>query len=347
MTEVLSQDEIDALLTAISTGDEQKETVKVTSDTTSQRKVKAYDFKRPDKFSKDQIRTLQMMHETFARLTTTSLSAQLRTLVHVHVASVDQLTYEEFIRSIPSPTTLAVVNMDPLKGSSVLEIDPSITFTIIDRLFGGTGEATKMNRELTDIEMSVIEGIIVRMLNNLREAWSNVIDLRPRLGNIETNPQFAQIVPPSDMVVLVTLETKVGEVEGMTNICIPYITIEPIISKLSAQYWYSSIRKGATRENFNILKDRLSSILIDVVAQLGSVDVTMRDVINLMVGDTIKLHNAKTTNDLILKTGSENKFTCRPGLVGKRMAVQITDKYVDISQKEYSLEELEGEGDDE
>lgn len=346
MTEVLSQDEIDALLTAISTGDTEKETVKVSHDTV-QRKVKAYDFKRPDKFSKDQIRTLQMMHETFARLTTTSLSAQLRTLVHVHVASVDQLTYEEFIRSIPSPTTLAVVNMDPLKGSSVLEIDPSITFTIIDRLFGGTGEATKMNRELTDIELSVIEGIIVRMLGNLREAWSNVIDLRPRLGNIETNPQFAQIVPPSDMVVLVTLETKVGEVEGMTNFCIPYITIEPIISKLSAQYWYSSIRKGATRENFNILKDRLSSILIDVVAQLGSVDVTMRDVIGLEVGDTIKLHNAKTTNDLILKIGNENKFTCRPGVVGKRMAIQITDKYVDLSQREYTLEDLEGGEEDE
>jgi len=129
MMDVLSQDEIDALLTAISTGEDSSDEVR--DYAAEQRKVKIYDFKRPDKFSKDQIRTLQMMHETFARLTTTSLSAQLRTLVHVHVASVDQLTYEEFIRSIPSPTTLAVINMDPLKGSSVLEIDPSITFTIL------------------------------------------------------------------------------------------------------------------------------------------------------------------------------------------------------------------------
>jgi len=250
MTEILSQDEIDALLTAISTGE--VDTTDYTA-TKEQRKVKIYDFRRPDKFSKDQIRTLQMMHETFARLTTTALSAQLRALVSVHVASVDQLTYEEFIRSIPNPTTLAVINMDPLKGSAVLEIDPSITFTIIDKLFGGRGEQTKISRELTDIEQSVMEGIIVRILGNLREAWSNVIDLRPRLGNIETNPQFAQIVPPNDMVVLITLETKIGEVEGMTNLCIPYITIEPVISKLSAQYWYSSIRKGATDENMVLI----------------------------------------------------------------------------------------------
>ncbi|HQQ50479.1 MAG TPA: flagellar motor switch protein FliM, partial [Spirochaetota bacterium] len=269
MTEILSQDEIDALLTAISTGEAD------TTDYTAvkeQRKVKIYDFRRPDKFSKDQIRTLQMMHETFARLTTTALSAQLRALVSVHVASVDQLTYEEFIRSIPNPTTLAVINMDPLKGSAVLEIDPSITFTIIDKLFGGTGESTKISRELTDIELSVMEGIIVRILGNLREAWSNVIDLRPRLGNIETNPQFAQIVPPNDMVVLVTLETKVGEVEGMMNLCIPYITIEPVISKLSAQYWYSSIRKGATDENAAIIQSRLESVELPIIVEVGEIE---------------------------------------------------------------------------
>ena len=163
-----------------------------------------------------------------------SLSASLRTLVHVHVASVDQLTYEEFIRSIPTTTTLAVVSMDPLKGQIILEIDPAVTFTIIDRLFGGAGEGTKITRELTDIEYSVMEGIIVKILGNLREAWTQVIDLRPRLSQIETNPQFAQIVPPTEMVVLVTLETKIGDVEGMMNLCIPYLTIDP--SDLGRQY---------------------------------------------------------------------------------------------------------------
>jgi flagellar motor switch protein FliM len=327
MTEILSQDEIDALLTAISTGEAD------TTDYTAvkeQRKVKIYDFRRPDKFSKDQIRTLQMMHETFARLTTTALSAQLRALVSVHVASVDQLTYEEFIRSIPNPTTLAVINMDPLKGSAVLEIDPSITFTIIDKLFGGTGESTKISRELTDIELSVMEGIIVRILGNLREAWSNVIDLRPRLGNIETNPQFAQIVPPNDMVVLVTLETKVGEVEGMMNLCIPYITIEPVISKLSAQYWYSSIRKGATDENASIIQSRLEAVELPIVVEVGEVEITMEELLAIQVGDVIKLPNTKINSDMIVKIGGRKKYKCRPGVIGNRVAVQIGEKIEEI-----------------
>ena len=236
MTDMLSQDEIDQLLTAISSGDTEPEDFKSINDN---RKIKIYDFKRPDKFSTEATRTIKMMHETFARQTTTTLSAQLRTLAHVHVATVEQLTYEEFIRSIPAPTTLALINMDPLPGSAVLEIDPSITFSIIDRLFGGKGQSIKIQRELTDIEGSVMEGIIVKILANMREAWNTVIDLRPRLGTIETTPQFAQIVPPNDIVILVTLEVKVGDEEGMMNFCLPYVTVEPVVSKLPTQYWFT------------------------------------------------------------------------------------------------------------
>lgn len=290
-------------------------------------KVKMYDFKRPDKFSKDQIRTLQMIHETFARLSTTSLSAQLRLLVHVHVAAVEQLTYEEFIRSIPNPSTLAMINMEPLKGSAIYEMDPSVTFTIIDRLFGGSGAAIKMNRELTDIESTVIETIIVRILNNLREAWANVIDLRPRLGNIETNPQFAQIVPPNDMVVLITFETKIGEVEGMTNFCIPYLTIEPIISKLSAQYWYSSVRKGITQENFNVIRDNLLDVDVDIMAELGDTEITMQEALDLQAGDVVRLSGHKINSEILLKIGKKPKFKCKPGIFGKRLSVQITDNH--------------------
>jgi flagellar motor switch protein FliM len=284
------------------------------------------------------------MHETFARLTTTSLSAQLRSLVQVHVASVDQLTYEEFIRSIPNPTTLAVINMDPLKGSSVLEIDPAITFSIIDRLFGGKGESVKVSRDLTDIESSVMEGIVVRILGNMREAWSQVIDLRPRLGQIETNPQFAQIVPPTEMVVLVTLETKVGDVEGMMNLCIPYLTIEPIISKLSAQYWYSSVRRGATTENLNILRERLATVDVNVFAEIGSMDLTVREVLALTVGDVVRLPNVRAGDAMTLNVGSRPKFLCKPGVVGKKLAVQIIKKLEDIAEEEF--EELASEGDE-
>jgi len=327
MTEILSQDEIDALLSAISSGEASVDDYTSASE---QKKVKIYDFRRPDKFSKDQIRTLQMMHETFARITTTALSAQLRALVSVHVGSVDQLTYEEFIRSIPNPTTLAVVNMDPLKGSAVLEIDPSITFTVIDRLFGGPGEPTKLTRELSDIELSVMEGIIVRILGNLREAWSTVIDLRPRLGNIETNPQFAQIVPPNDMVVLITLETKVGDVEGMTNLCIPYITIEPIISKLSAQYWYSSIRRGESDENKAIIQERLDLVEIPIITEVGFQDIPLAEILSLTEGDVVKLSATHIKSDMLLRVGDRNKFKCRPGRVGSRLCVQIGDSIEDI-----------------
>ncbi len=341
MNEVLSQDEIDQLLMAISTGETETEDFKPVNDT---RKIKIYDFKRPDKFSKEQIRTVSIMHETFARLTTTALSAQLRSMAHVHVASVDQLTYEEFIRSIPTPTTLAVINMDPLKGNAILEIDPSITFSIIDRLFGGQGQASKVQRDLTDIEQSVMETIIVRILANMREAWTQVIDLRPRLGQIETNPQFAQIVPPSEMVVLVTLETKIGEEEGMMNFCIPYITIEPIISKLSSQFWFSSVRRSSTTQYLNVLKDKLSSVDMDVVAEIGSINVPIRDVLNLKQGDVVRLANVRVGDPLTINVGNKKKFYCQPGIIGKKMAVQVIGKVEQLEGEE--LEELSLEGDE-
>ena len=341
MTEVLSQDEIDQLLTAINAGDTEPEDIRPAADT---RKIKIYDFKRPDKFSKEQIRTISMMHETFARLTTTSLSAQLRSMVHVHVASVDQLTYEEFIRSIPTPTTLAVINMDPLKGNAILEIDPAVTFSIIDRLFGGTGEGTKVTHELTDIESSVMEGIIVRILGNMREAWTQVIDLRPRLGQIDTNPQFAQIVPPTDMVVLVTLETKVGDVEGMINFCIPYLTIEPIIGKLSTQFWFSAVHRGATTENLSVLKEKLSTVDVNVVAEIGRINIPVREVLSLQIGDIVQLYNTRVGDPYSLNIGNKKKFLCRPGVIGKKMAVQVIKKVAEIEQEKF--EELATEGED-
>lgn len=342
MTEVLSQDEIDQLLTAISTGDVEPEDTRQVAE---RKNIRIWDFRRPDKFSKEQIRTVSFMHETFARLTTTSLATQLRSMVHVHVASVDQLTYEEFLRSIPSPTALAVINMDPLTGSAILEIDPAITFTVIDRLFGGPGEGAKISRELSEIERAVMESIIVRILGNMREAWSQVIDLRPRLGQIETNPQFVQIVPPTEMVVLVTLETKVEEVEGMMNFCVPYLTIEPIISKLSAQYWYSSVRRGATTENLNVLRDRLAGIGVPLVAEVGDITLSMKDVMALQPGHVIRLSNSRVGDPMIMKLGNRPKFECRPGVVGKKIAVQITRKIEDIEESEF--EELVTEGEEE
>lgn len=343
MTEILSQDEIDNLLQTITSGNTSADSsdYKLVNET---KKIKIYDFKRPDKFSKEQIKTVQIMHDTFARLTTTSLSAQLRSLAHVHVESVDQLTYEEFVRSIPTPTTLAVINMDPLKGNAVLEIDPAITFSMIDRLFGGKGNAGKVSRDLTDIEQSVMEGIIVRILANMREAWTTVIDLRPRLGQIETNPQFAQIVPPNEMVVLVTLSAKIGDEEGMINICIPYLTIEPIISKLSSQFWFSSVRKSSTTQYLGTLKEKLSTVDMDIVAEIGSINLPIGDVLSLKAGDVVRLANVRVGDPLILSVGDKKKFYCQPGVVGKKMAVQVIGKI--NSDEEDEFEELSVEGEE-
>ncbi len=342
MNEVLSQDEIDQLLQAISSGESEADDFKPVSDT---RKIKIYDFKRPDKFSKEQLRTVSNMHETFARLTSTSLSAQLRSLAHVHVASVDQLTYEEFIRSIPTPTTLAIINMDPLKGTAVLEIDPAITFTMIDRLFGGTGATGgKINRDLTDIEQSVMEGIIVRILANMREAWTQVVDLRPRLQQIETNPQFASIVPPNEMVVLVTMETKIGEEEGMMNICIPYLTIEAVVSKLSSQFWFSSVRKNSTTQYLGTLKEKLNDVAMDVIAEIGTIDLPIKEVLGLRVGDIVRLSNIRVGEPLTLSVGTKKKYYCQPGVVGKKMAVQVIKKIEETASKEF--EELTAEGEE-
>lgn len=333
MTELAAQDDLNNLLMNISTSDVGSPT-NIGFDTSDQDKLqtvaKPYDFKRPDKFSKDQIRTLQMIHETFARMVTTSLSAQLRAAVSVHVSSVDQLSYEEFNRSIPSPTTLAIVNMDPLRGSAVYEIDPNVSFAIIDRLFGGKGEQLKnITRELTDIERSVMESVIVRMLGNLRESWSTVVDLRPRLGNIETNPQFAQIVPPNDMVVLVSFETKISDAEGMMNFCIPYITIEPIVNKLSAQYWYSSIQKAQTDENREVIQKRLEQVKLPLKCEVGEIEISIGDIVNLSIGDIVRL-NTPVNGEFIIKIVDRKKFKCLPGKVGNRLAVQIGETIEDI-----------------
>ena len=214
-----------------------------------ERVIKVYDFRRPDKFSKDQIRTIAVMHDTLARQATNVLSAMLRTGAHVREAFVDQMTYEEFIHSLPTPTTIVVLMMEPLKGGALLQVDAGLTSAMIDRLFGGTGRPSEKSSELTDIECSVIEGVITRLLDPFRNAWSSVIELQPRLLAIETNPGFAQIVPPHEMIVTVGFEGEVGEGRGRLNIALPYLTIEPTIPKLSAQYLYSLHRPPAENPN--------------------------------------------------------------------------------------------------
>lgn len=320
-SEVLSQSEIDELLSALSTGVVSAEEIKSEQ---KQRKVKVYDFRRPDKFSKDQIRTLYMLHENFARLLNTYLSAHLRALVHINVASVDQLTYEEFIRSLPNPSVISVFQMRPLKGNAVLEINPNIIFAIIDRMFGGLGLPPAKARALTDIEEAIVKRVINKALEGFQDAWKQVVPIEPRLEVIETNPQFTQIVPPNDMVVIITLQAQIGQAEGLINICIPYLVLEPVMSKLTTTFWVaSSISKQPTEEHNNALQRKLEKTLIPMVVELGRAIVSVQELVELTVGDVLQLET-KSEQDLSVLIGQKEKFRCRPGLAGNKLAVQIT-----------------------
>jgi len=324
--EILSQAEIDNLLSAVEVGDfggdyddddDEYDFGQIgcgpsidncgdASDMSRSNTVKMYDFKRPDKFSRDNIRTIQMMFETYARLNTTYLSAKLNSFVNVHVASVDQLTYEEFSRSIPNPTTLAEIYLEPLQGLSIMEIDPTVSFAMIDRLMGGEGESLKDNRELTEIETNVIKNVVNSMIQNLIPAFSKVIGLKPKLAKIESNIQFSQIVPPNEMVVLVTLETRIGEVEGMTNFCIPYSIIESIIPKINATNWYSWKKDTITNVN-NI--ENVANVPMEISAKLPSFKVPLSTLINLKKKSIIgKFNKFGITTDVELYVNGNHKM---------------------------------------
>lgn len=320
--DVLSQSEIDKLLSALSTGAVSAEEVNAAEE---QKKVKIYDFKRPDKFSKDQIRTLYMLHENFARLLNTYLSTHLRTLVNVEVASVEQLTYEEFVRSLSNPSVIGVLAVPPLKGNVIMELNPSIAFSIIDRLFGGTGESTMKVRVLTEIEEAVIRKIFNKAIENFRDAWENVVQISPQLEAMETNPQFTQIVPPSDMVVIITLQVKIGTIEGLMNICIPYLVLEPIMSKLTTTFWVAAsvANKQEQPEQVEILQKKISNTSVPLVVELGSIDITIQEFLTLGFNDVLQL-DTKVKDELKCIIGRYPKFYCRPGTFGKNAAVQIT-----------------------
>jgi flagellar motor switch protein FliM len=320
MSEVLSQNEIDALLSALSSGSVDANELKQEQ---TKKKVKVYDFRRPNKFSKDQIHTLQVIYENFARSLGTFMSAQLRAPVQIEVLSVEQLTYDEFIRSIPNPTILNIFSLYPLEGNSIMEINPNLGFAILDRLLGGPGLSPARVRGLTEIEQTVIERIAQRMLDHLKEPWGGIIELEPALERIETNPQFTQLVSPSEVMMIVSLETRLGDVLGMINICIPFLVLEPIMSKLSVHYYYSSSSQKVSPDNITAIKAKLQDSVIPVKVIMGQTQITVKDLLELSVGDVIPLER-NFRDDLEVRIGQRTKFLGKPGVYGNKMAIQIT-----------------------
>jgi flagellar motor switch protein FliM len=287
-------------------------------------KIKVYDFKRPDKFSKDQLRAIQMIHESFARQLTTVMSTLIRSIVSAEVASVDQLAYEEFVNSLVQPTVIGTLEMYPFNGNALIEINPNLVFAIIDRLLGGNGEFTGKTRELTDIEKTVIERVLMRMLELLEESWSTVVDVRFRLEGMESNPFFVQICPPRDMVLLVIMKVNVADVEGMLSICIPYFLMEPVIDKLSSQQWFvSTSRKGDEGEK-DLLEKTLGRVKVPVAMELGHTILSLVDVYGLEAGDVIKLDEA-SDSDINVRVGNRIRFKAKPGTVEGRLAGEVTE----------------------
>ena len=321
MPDLLTQEQIDALLAAANEDDGALEELKQEEN---KKKIKVYDFRRPDKFSKDQIRTLYMLHESFARLLNTYMSSHLRTLVNVDVASVEQLTYQEFVQSIANPSVITILGVPPLKGNIIFEISSEIAFAYIDRVFGGDGTTAMKIRVLTEIEDAVMRRFVDNAMERFKESWSNVTEMNPVLEATESNPQFTQIVPPNDMVVIVTLHTKLGEVEGFMNICIPYLVLEPIMSKLTTTFWVAaSVAKDEHKGQAEIIRRKLNRTKVPLIVEVGRVQITIKEFLTLGFGDVLQL-NTKVKEDFPCMVGTNAKFYCRPGTFGKKLAVQIT-----------------------
>lgn len=270
------------------------------------------------------MRTLEMIHENFARILTTTLSTQLRSRVDFEVASIEQLTYEEFIRSLPEPTIIGISEMEPFNGQFIFEINPDIGFAIIDRLFGGMGNPLDRVRTYTDIEKVVLRKVISWFLSGLPEAWENIIRVKPRLREIESNPQFTQVVPSNDMTILITMSAKIANSEGLVNVCIPYIMIEPIVPQLNAQQWFSNTREERTAQHIEAIKKKLKRAPLEVIAEVGKTQLTVTDLLYLQPGDVIRL-DKKAEEKVDIRIGKNVKFQGVAGVSNKHMAVKITD----------------------
>ncbi|PLS16684.1 flagellar motor switch protein FliM [Bacillus sp. M6-12] len=319
--EVLSQNEIDALLSALSTGEMDADELKKEE---SEKKVKVYDFKRALRFSKDQIRSLTRIHENFARLLTTFFSAQLRTYIQISVASADQIPYEEFIRSIPKMTILNVFEVPPMDGRILMEVNPNIAYAMLDRVLGGKGISHNKVESLTEIETKIMSNLFERGFELLREAWATVADIDTILTDFEVNPQFLQMVSPNETVVVISLNTQIGEASGMINICIPHVVLEPIIPKLSVHYWMQTSKKERVPQEIETLEKRIKDAEIPVIAGLGDTSISIQDFLQLDVGDVIEL-NRQIESPLTIRVGDVPKFTGQPGKVGKKLAIQILE----------------------
>lgn len=319
MGEVLSQNEIDNLLKALSSGELDVDEIKDKDE----KQVKNYDFARPAKFSKEHLRTLEIIFEHYGRLLSTNLPAYLRKNVQIEVMNSEAVTYSEFTNALSNPVLLGIVNFAPLKGNIIIEIAENLGYAIVDRMLGGKGLPLEKARDFSEIELLILERIFNVAVNLLEEPWESVCKVEPRLERIETNSQYAQIISPTEMIALVTLNIRIGEVEGLLNVCLPYLTLESVMDKLNTKYWYSSLQEKDEQQYTDKMQALISKAPIPIKAVLGNSTISVNDFLGLQRGDVIRL-DTRMDGELSIYVGNMKKFTALPGASGDNYAVRIT-----------------------
>ncbi len=319
MGDVLSQDEIDSLLSALNNGELNPEDM----NKSPEKIVKNYDFARPSKFSKDHLRTLEIIFENYGRLLSTNLPAYFRKSVQVEVMNAEATTYSEFSNALSNPVLLGVVDFSPLEGNILIELASNIGFTIVDRMLGGGGNPLEKTREFTEIELLILERVLEVCTGLLVDPWESVVAIEPRLERIETNSQFAQFISPSEMTAIVTMNIKIGSIEGLMNICIPFSCVEAVIDKLNTKYWYSTMREKDGEDYQEAIELIINRAKIPIRALLGRSTISVNDFMNIQIGDIVKL-DAKVEDELDVYVGNILKFKALPGAASDSYAVRVT-----------------------
>jgi flagellar motor switch protein FliM len=323
MSEVLSQNQIDQLLSGISSGDLSSRELE---EKIHEKKIRPYDFAIPKKINKEQAKTLSIIHENYGRLLSSYLSGILRTYCQVELLTIEEQRYFEYSNTLPENNMLGVLEMPPLQGSSMITVNQSLAFAIIDRLLGGQGEAYEIDREYTEIEIVLMERVIRECCTFLKDAWSNVHEITPVFLRLESNSRQTQLVSPNETVVVIVMNIKVKEVEGNMSFCMPFLILEPVLNHLNTRYWYTEeITKGEDKMIYkDILYKRLNTVPMELKAVLGTSHLSLREIMDLRVGDVIQL-DQHTSDKTIIKSNNTEWFTGTMGQYKNHIAIKIDE----------------------
>jgi flagellar motor switch protein FliM len=322
MADILSQEEIDALLEIVDE-DGNIDSLPAPNSKVDNRNVSLYDFKRPNRVSKEQLRAFRGIHDKMARSLSSQISASMRSIVEITLHSADQMTYGEFLMSLPSPTSFNVFSMKPLDGNGALEINPSIAFSMIDRLLGGNGEGYEASRDFTDIELNLLDTMLRIIMQNLKDAWGAIIDMYPTVEAKESSPNVVQIVAQNEIVIMVVMEISIGQSSGMMNICYPVIAMESVLPKLVSRDLMlqdTSSKKSRNKE----LKALLGGAKVSVEASLGEAELDFKKVLELDVGDVIRL-DSPANDHVTLYVDEKKKFRGEMGVHRYRKSIKVDE----------------------